>query len=746
MRMMGDTTADVSLVVVNWNGAEYLRQYLPSVVEAAARVPVACEVLVVDNASTDDSVAVVRQQFPSVRLVQRPTNEGFIGGNNAGAAAARGRIVVFLNNDVEVEPDFLAPLLPHFEQPDVFAVGCKMLVKEGIRKESGWTRGWVRFGLPVVEHNREEFAVPLATLYACGAAMAVDRQKFLELGGFHPIFQPFYWEDTDLSYRAWQRGWRVLFEPRSTVYHLHRGSIGRLPKRFIATVLERNRLLFVWSNWRDRTLLLRHLAWLPWYLLKGVLTLNLPRLAGLFGAIRRLPQAMTKRRTMMPWIRRSDTEILRMADPFAYQARYYPRPRLVHEPLRILMLCPYLPIDGIHGGAVRMFRVIEYLARRHVVDIVSFLTREEEPYVSRLRHICHQIVTVSRRIPWQPDYLGLASTMVDEFNSVSMHQVVGRQLLEQEYDVLQCEYLLMSQYAPTASRCVKVLTEHEVHFLSRARDIAYASWQRRLWATAATLKGLATETALCERFDALVTVSASDRHALQRWLPRVRVETIPSGTDPRFFQPDPQAMLRWDLVFLGYFRHHPNVDAVLWCAREIWPRIRKTIPTATWVIVGYDPPPEVAALQAQPGITVTGYVEDVRPYLAQSRVFVMPIRLGCGLRMKLAEAWAMALPVVTTPIGCEGYRVTHGQDVLIADHPRAFAKAIIELLSDPTEARRIGAAGRRRAEREFDWNRVGRHVEALYWEVLMVQGRQRRSERFLEVAEADRPELVPLNA
>ncbi len=740
--------AALSIVVVNWNGVGHLRRNLLSVVEAARRARVPCEVIVVDNASTDDGVAFVRQTFPSVRVVERPTNEGFIGGNNAGAMASKGRLIVFLNNDVEVEPDFLEPLLPHFASSDVFAVGCQMLVREGIRKETGRTRGWVRFGLPVVEHIREEFSVPLGTLYACGAAMMVDREKFLTLGGFHPIFQPFYWEDTDLSYRAWQRGWRVVFEPRSVVYHMHRGSIGRLPKRFIATVLERNRLLFVWSNWRDHQLLFQHLSWLPWYLLKGLVMLNVPRLLGFLGALQRLPQAIAKRRSMTPGLQRTDADVLAMSyGPFTYQKHYDRIVRPSQKPLHVLVLCPYLPVDGIHGGAVRMFRVIQELTRRHVVDVVSFITPEEEPHLPALQKVCHRAETVLRRYPWCPDLLGLASTMVDEFDYQPMRHLVRRLLVEESYDVLQCEYLLMASYAPSGrTRFARVLTEHQVHFAARAREVPYMPWWRKPRGAGSTIKGLATETALCERFDAVVTMSELDRRALQWWLPRQRIEAIPLGADLEHFRPQPETQPRWDMVFLGYFRHAPNIDAVLWYAQEVWPRIRRARPSATWVIVGYDPPPEIVALGQRPGIAVAGSVTDVRPYLAQSRLFVMPIRLGRGLRVKLAEAWAMGLPVVTTTIGCEGYPVVSGDDVVIADRPEAFAKAVVGLLSDPSRAQRIGAAGRRRAETVCNWDRIGRQTEALYLELLGTGQENAYNERLVEVAEADRQELVSLNA
>src|SRR5579859_3167067 len=255
-----------SVVIPNWNGKDLLEKYLPSVVTALAGNP-ENEIVVVDNGSEDGSAEFVRANFPAVNLQSLPTNLGFGGGSNAGFRAAKNDIVVLLNSDMRVAPDFLAPLLEGFDDPDVFAVSCQIFFSDPnkIREETGLTQGWWQDGGLKVRHRIDpEIDDLFPCFYGGGGSCAFDRRKFLELGGFDSLLAPFYLEDTDLGYQAWKCGWKVLYQPRSIVYHEHRGTIGKkFGEAQIQAVLKKNYLLFAWKNIHDTPRLLSHLffAW-----------------------------------------------------------------------------------------------------------------------------------------------------------------------------------------------------------------------------------------------------------------------------------------------------------------------------------------------------------------------------------------------------------------------------------------------------------------------------------------------------
>ncbi len=222
-------TASASVVIPNWNGRDLLERYLPSVIAALGGNP-DNEIIVVDNGSTDGSAEFVRQAFPRVKLLALDRNLGFGGGSNAGFRAAKNDIVVLLNSDMHVSPDFLPPLLEGFRDERVFAVSCQIFFRDPAtrREETGLTQGrWQDGGLKVGHRIDPSIGDLFPCFYGGGGSCAFDRRKCLELGGFDELLAPFYLEDTDLGYLAWKRGWQVLYQPRSVVYHEHRGTTFR---------------------------------------------------------------------------------------------------------------------------------------------------------------------------------------------------------------------------------------------------------------------------------------------------------------------------------------------------------------------------------------------------------------------------------------------------------------------------------------------------------------------------------------
>src|SRR5271165_1252112 len=303
-----------SVVIPNWNGCDLLEKYLPSVIAALEGNP-RNEIIVVDNGSTDGSAEFVRAHFPQVNVVALPENLGFGGGSNAGFRAAGNSVVVLLNSDMRVEPDFLAPLLEGFQDPAVFAVSCQIFFTDParLREETGLTQGWWQDGGLRVRHRIDPAIDSLfPCFYGGGGSCAFDREKFLELGGFDELLAPFYLEDTDLGYMAWKRGWKVLYQPRSVVYHEHRGTIGR---RFsddqIQAVLKKNYLLFCWKNMHDWRRLAAHFFFSYGGALLAVMFGDIPlrpNFAALWWAFRELPQALRSRRRALALAAIGDTE------------------------------------------------------------------------------------------------------------------------------------------------------------------------------------------------------------------------------------------------------------------------------------------------------------------------------------------------------------------------------------------------------------------------------------------------------
>ena len=276
-----------SIVIPNYNGAHLLQKNLPAVLKAAGNN----EVIVIDDASTDKSQELLKKDYPQVNLVINPKNLRFAKTCNKGVKQAKGEIIVLLNTDVCPQPDFLKALEPHFTDPKVFAVGCQELV-DG--KSRGKAIGWYENGLLI--HREASDRNPGPTLWAFGGSGAFRREMWLKLQGMDTLFHPAYWEDIDLSYRAWKRGWEVRFEPQSIVHHEPESTnVSTFGRERIRRIAAKNQILFVWKNIHDPAMILSHIAWLPWLFLRAILRNDRAFVTGTLQAFLQLPQATRKR-------------------------------------------------------------------------------------------------------------------------------------------------------------------------------------------------------------------------------------------------------------------------------------------------------------------------------------------------------------------------------------------------------------------------------------------------------------------
>lgn len=319
-----ETTKSISIVLPNYNGSDLLKDNLPYVITAAECYPGLAEIIVVDDASEDHSIEYLEEHFPEIRTIKIDNNIGFAGTCEVGIRAARHDIVLLLNTDVRVTEDFIAPLIAHFSDTSVFVVsavsfrGDHTTPLESV-KIPFFKRGYLKF-MTVPDPDlllaaSAEGSPPIYTFYAVGAHCAIDRQKYLALGGFDNLYHPYYWEDVDLCYRAWKNGWKSIVEPRSVVYHMLSGPI-RADNRSsdIANTIRRNRILFIWKNITSiKYFYLSHLLPVLLRSLLGVFVIDIDFYRALFSALSRLPLALEHRKQERQQSRQlSDEEIFEL--------------------------------------------------------------------------------------------------------------------------------------------------------------------------------------------------------------------------------------------------------------------------------------------------------------------------------------------------------------------------------------------------------------------------------------------------
>ncbi|HWE07014.1 MAG TPA: glycosyltransferase, partial [Rhizomicrobium sp.] len=397
-----------SLVIPNWNGRHLLENFLPSWLAAIEAHP-GSEVLIVDNGSTDGSAEWIRSHYPQARVLALERNLGFGGGSNAGFREASNDVVVLLNSDMRVEPDFLAPLLAGFaphgkgEDESVFAVSCQIFLGDPSkrREETGLTEGWWQDGGLRVSH-REDPAVDrlFPCFYGGGGSCAFDRAKFLELGGFDELLAPFYLEDTDIGFQAWKRGWKVLYQPASVVHHEHRGTIGRkFSASYIQSVLRKNYALFCWKNIHEWRRLASHLLHSFAGSVVTAFAGDSPTrasAAGIARAFLQLPAAVRSRIRARRLAVISDSEAFRRSRPLYFHDRFSPFHPHPARP-RVLFVSPYPICPPTHGGGLFMFNTIRELSRNADVHAIVMLDWPEERAANEeLRRWCKSLELLVR--------------------------------------------------------------------------------------------------------------------------------------------------------------------------------------------------------------------------------------------------------------------------------------------------------------------------------------------------------------
>jgi sugar transferase (PEP-CTERM/EpsH1 system associated) len=383
------------------------------------------------------------------------------------------------------------------------------------------------------------------------------------------------------------------------------------------------------------------------------------------------------------------------------------------------------PLDK--GGKIRTYHMLRGL-REHAH--VTYLTLDDGTAAPdarvRAREYSDELITVpfSPPVKGTPAYYAallrnLASRLpyaVARYRSPAMRDAIARAVRDRRVDLVVCDFLVPAVNFPVGLGVPSALFQHNVEAAIWARHAQVArSFAVRAYMGEQWRRMRAFERRECRRFDHVIAVSEVDRDTFRDEYGVTAVSAIPTGVDVDFFRPSPMAVTApTEIVFVGSMDWMPNSDAVTWFVTDVLPLVRRRISDASLTIVGRDPTPAVQELAVRvPGVSVTGTVPDVRPYLERGALVVVPLRVGGGTRLKIFEAMAMEKAIVSTRIGAEGLPVRDEHELLLADDAPSFAAAVVRLLQDHAMARRLGEAAAARVRQDFGWAAVTQQFMAL---------------------------------
>ncbi len=393
----------------------------------------------------------------------------------------------------------------------------------------------------------------------------------------------------------------------------------------------------------------------------------------------------------------------------------------------------WVKVDGLwplnSGGRLRSLHMIAELTRRHRVTVVTAHGPQDDAagLAARLA-ACERVISLPYAAPRHGSarfayalvrsWLSPLPVHIRKWRSPAVRKEVTRLLGTEPFDLCVADFLISTPNVPLDGSVATVMFAHNVEHMiwKRLRQVE-SRWWRRALLELEWRKMHRYEARTCMRLPLTIAVSEADRSLLATHAPGARVCAVPTGVDTAYFAPNGSKEQSGALVFTGAMDWFPNEDGIAHFVEAVFPSIREAVPDATLTVVGRNPGPRVQRLAAVPGVHITGTVNDVRPYVARGAVYVVPLRVGGGTRLKIFEALAMGKAVVSSTVGAEGLPLTPGTHFVQADDPAQFANAVVALLRDPARRRALGSAGRSLVEQRYSWAHVAREFEARCAEV-----------------------------
>lgn len=403
--------------------------------------------------------------------------------------------------------------------------------------------------------------------------------------------------------------------------------------------------------------------------------------------------------------------------------------------MRILFLSQIVPYPP-HGGVLqRGYHIIRELAKRHAIHLLAFLhpdvlktPDEVNAARSALLRYCTEVeffdLWVKRSRATRLASIFLALFLPHPFSVLAHHsRRFQKRILQltttESFDLIHYDTIALAQFSAGSKARPRVLAHHNIESRLMERRAQFEKTPlARAYLLMQERRLRRYEANQSPKYDVNIVVSEQDSRELKAIRADIRTVLVPNGVDTDYFLPGEEEAVP-SLIYAGGMNMFANRDAVLYFLKEIWPCITLEQSNIRFYALGQDPPPELVRMGRQDSrIVVTGYVDDIRPWVTRAWVYVVPLRVGGGTRLKVLDAMAMGKPVVSTSIGCEGLEVLHNRDILICDEPTGFAQHVLALLADPAQRKRLGASARQTVEHKYSWEMIGQALEKAYREAL----------------------------
>lgn len=395
--------------------------------------------------------------------------------------------------------------------------------------------------------------------------------------------------------------------------------------------------------------------------------------------------------------------------------------------MKILFLSPTVPFPLTDGGRIRVFNLLKQIATKNDVTLLALETQPTDAEgVAELQQLGVQVHLVPNAPTLPPVSIGTLGTAflrrqpitVTRYDLPAYRQKFKELLATETFDLVHYEMFHTAQFH-TEARLPGVLSQQNVDSAIWRRlcgETINPFYKFAYWTQQLAFQRY--ERVLSPKFEAVTCTSDIDATVFQRHCAEDVIEIIPNGVDVTHYLPDFTSEAPAHLIYIGSMDWYPNEDAVGFFADEVLPRIQENVPEVRFSIVGGNPSVRVQKLAEREGVVVTGRVPEIKPYFAEATVFVVPLRIGSGTRLKILEALAMGKAIVSTSVGAEGLDLKDGEEIFIADEPAAFADAVTRLLTDVQLRRRMGEKGRARVEQDYDWRSIGEKLHLLYTKIL----------------------------